>query len=158
MSSAFRGLVAGAVLALGLASVASAAASDPIIGTWKMNAAKSTFKSGPAFTAQTRTYAQSDKGITVTIKGMVGGKETSMSTTYMFDGKDYPVTGNADWDTVTGKQVDANKAEFTFKKGGKVVGTSSRVVSKDGKTMTAESNYTDAKGGKVESSMTFDRQ
>jgi hypothetical protein len=158
MKSAFRGLVAGAVLAFGLASVASAAAPDPIIGTWKMNAAKSTFKSGTAFTTQTRTYAQSDKGITVTIKGMAGGKETSMTATYMFDGKEYPVMGNPDWDTLTGKQVDANKAEFTFKKGGKVVGTSSRTVSKDGKTMTAESNYTDAKGGKVESTISFDRQ
>jgi hypothetical protein len=158
MRIAVARLIAAAVLALGLVSVASAAAPDPIIGTWKMNAAKSTFKSGPAFTAQTRTYSQSDKGITVAIKGMSGGKEMSTSATYMLDGKDYPVTGNADWDTVAGKQVNPDKAEFTFKKGGKVVGTSNRAVSKDGKSMTAEANFTNAKGDKVESSMTFDRQ
>ena len=158
MRRILKGVVGAAILTFGLASIASAAAPDPIMGTWKMNGAKSTFKSGPTITSQTRTYSQSEKGITVAIKSMVGGKENSGGATYMLDGKDYPVSGNPDWDMVAGKQVDANKAEFTFKKGGKVVGTSSRTVSKDGKTMTTEANYTDAKGGKVESSMSFDRQ
>jgi hypothetical protein len=157
MTSAFKRILVATLLAFGVVSVAAAAA-DPIIGSWKLNAAKSTFKSGPATTASTRTYTQTAQGISVTIKTTVGGKEMTNTTSYSFDGKDYPITGNPDWESVMAKQVDANKAEFTFKRAGKVVGSTTRTVSKDGKTMTATASYTDAKGGKVENEMVFDKQ
>jgi hypothetical protein len=158
MTSAVRRILVATLLAVGIAAVASAAAPDPVIGSWKLNTAKSTFKSGTPPSAQTRVYTQTDKGISLTMKNTVGGKETTTTTAYSFDGKDYPVTGNPDWDMITAKQVDANKAEFTFKRGGKVVGTTTRTVSKDGKTLTATADYTDAKGAKVDNSMVFDKQ
>jgi hypothetical protein len=158
MMSTSRRILVATLMAVGIAAVASAAAPDPVVGSWKLNAAKSTFKSGAAPTAQTRVYTQTDKGISLTMTNTVGGKETTTTTAYSFDGKDYPVTGNPDWDSLTPKQVDANKAEFALKRGGKAVGTTSRTVSKDGKTLTATADYTDAKGGKVENSMVFDKQ
>jgi hypothetical protein len=157
MKNTLRRVLLATMLTIGVAAIA-AAAPDPVVGTWKLNAAKSTFKSGAVTTAQTRTYAQTEKGLTVTIKGTVGGKETTTTASYSFDGKEYPITGNPDWDSLTAKQVDANKAEFTFKRAGKVVGSTTRTVSKDGKSMTATANYTDAKGGKVENEMVFDKQ
>ena len=81
-----------------------------------------------------------------------------MQTTYKLDGKEYPVTGAPGWDTLSGKQVDSNTAEFTLKKRGKVVGTTSRTVSKDGKTMTTRQSTTDAKGGKIETETVLDRK
>jgi len=56
MHSLFKTLLVGTVLAVGGIAVASAAsAKDPIIGTWQMNVAKSTFKPGPAPKSHTRT-------------------------------------------------------------------------------------------------------
>jgi hypothetical protein len=43
-------------------------------------------------------------------------------------------------------------------KGGKPVGTSTRTVSKDGKTLTSRAEYTAASGEKVAMSLVFDRQ
>ncbi len=157
MKLAIEGVLLSTLLVLGVATSASAA-QDPVVGSWKLNVAKSTFKSGAVPTAQTRTYAQTEKGLSVTINTSAGGKEQTMTASYALDGKDYTVTGNPDWDAIVGKQVDPNKAEFTFKRGGKSIGTTNRMVSKDGKTLTTESTYTDAKGGKVENTMVFERQ
>jgi hypothetical protein len=118
-----------------------------VIGSWELNIAKSKFTSGPVLKSQSRTYSQSGDSIAVVIKSVGSdGKETTMQTTYKLDGKDYPVTGAPGWDTISGKQVDSNTAEFTVKKGGKVIGKVSRTVSKDGKMLTSRQNTTTAKG------------
>ena len=83
------------------------------------------------------------------------GKETTVQTTYQLDGKDYPVTGTAEYDSLSGKQIDSKTAEFTLKKAGKTVGTTRRTVSMDGKTLTATSKNVDAKG---EDSLVFNKQ
>ena len=85
------------------------------------------------------------------------GKETTGKATYHVDGKDYPVTGSADYDSLSGKQIDRNTAEFTLSKAGKVVGTTRRTVSKDGNTLTATSKMTNDKGEKTENRMVFDK-
>ena len=145
-----RGLLSRAVLAMAAAgglALAAAATPDPVIGSWELNIAKSKFTTGPVLKSQSRTYSQSGDSIAVVIKSVGSdGKETTMQTTYKLDGKDYPVTGAPGWDTISGKQVDSNTAEFTVKKGGKVIGKISRTVSKDGKTLTSRQNTTTAKG------------
>ena len=145
-----RGLLSRAVLAMAAAgglALAAAATPDPVIGSWELNIAKSKFTTGPVLKSQSRTYSQSGDSIAVVIKSVGSdGKETTMHTTYKLDGKDYPVTGAPGWDTISGKQVDSNTAEFTVKKGGKVIGKISRTVSKDGKTLTSRQNTTTAKG------------
>jgi hypothetical protein len=133
--------------AAGGLALAAAATPDPVIGSWELNIAKSKFTSGPVLKSQSRTYSQSGDSIAVVIKSVGSdGKETTMQTTYKLDGKDYPVTGAPGWDTISGKQVDSNTAEFTVKKGGKVIGKVSRTVSKDGKMLTSRQNTTTAKG------------
>jgi hypothetical protein len=152
-----RSLLSRAVLAMaaaGALALAAAATPDPAMGNWELNVAKSKFTAGPAVKSQSRTYSQAGDSVTVVIKSVgTDGKETTMQATYKLDGKDYPVTGAPGWDTLSGKQVDTNTAEFTLKKGGKVVGTTSRTVSKDGKTLTARQDTTTAKGELV-----FDRK
>jgi hypothetical protein len=147
------------VAAVSGVTVAAAAAPDPVVGTWQLNPSKSTFTSGPAIKNQTRTYSQSGPSITLVMK-TVGpdGKEAITKTTYQLDGKDFPVTGNADYDSLSAEQVDSNTAKFTLKKGGKAVGTTSRTVSKDGKTLTAKQKMTNAKGEKSEGVLVFDKQ
>ena len=142
-----------------LVCISVAVAADPVVGTWQLNASKSTFTAGPAVKSQTRTYSQSGEAITVVLKSVgVDGKETTTRTTYLFDGKYHPVTGNPDYDGLTAKRVDANTAEFVLRKEGKTVGTTDRVVSKDGKTLTAKSKLTAADGQKTENVLVFDKQ
>ena len=86
------------------------------------------------------------------------GKEVSTHTTYHFDGKSYPVTGNPDYDNLTGKRLNSHMAQFTLKKGDKVIGRSTRTVSKDGKKLTATTHQTLASGDKIDSILVFDRQ
>jgi hypothetical protein len=157
-----RSLLSRAVLALTAAgglALAVAATPDPVIGSWQLNVAKSKFTSGPALKSQTRTYSQSGDSITVVIKSVgADGKETSMQTTYKLDGKDYPVTGAPGWDTLSGKQLDSNTAEFTLKKGGKVVGRTGRTVSKDGKTLMSRQSTVNEKGEKYEAELVLDKK
>lgn len=134
-------------------------ATDPVIGTWKLNAAKSTFNKGPAIKSQTRTYSQSGPNISLVMKtAAADGMEVTTQTTYQLDGKDYPVKGSADYDSLSGQQVDANTARFTLKKGGKTVGTTSRMISKDGKTLTSKMKITSAKGEESDGVLVFDKQ
>jgi hypothetical protein len=144
---------------MGGAAVAVAADSDPVIGSWQLNAAKSTWTSGPAVKSQNRTYSQSGPSISVVIKSTgADGKEATTQTTYQLDGKDYPVTGAPDYDSISGKQVNPRTATFTLKKAGKAVGTTTRTVSKDGKLLTSKASLTTAKGDKTENVMVFDKQ
>jgi hypothetical protein len=143
----------------GGASLAAAADSDPVVGTWQLNVPKSTFSAGPALKDQTRTYSQSGDKITL-VMTTVGpdGKEVTTHTTYQLNGKDFPVTGTPDYDSLSAKRINSNTAEFSLKKAGKEIGTTSRTVSKDGKTLTAKSKITTASGQKTESTMVFDKK
>ena len=157
-----RMLLITAVLVMAAAGgvpIATAATPDPVVGTWKLDVSKSTFTAGPAIKSQTRTYSQAGKTITLVMKSVsADGKKSTTHTTYHFNGKDFPVTGNADYDHLSGKQVDANTAEFSLKKDGKEVGTTSRTVSNDGKTLTSKIKMTTAAGEKTESVLVFDKQ
>ena len=157
-----RMLLITAVLVMAAAGgvpIATAATPDPVVGTWKLDVSKSTFTAGPAIKSQTRTYSQTGKTITLVMKSVsADGKKSTTHTTYHFNGKDFPVTGNADYDHLSGKQVDANTAEFSLKKDGKEVGTTSRTVSSDGKTLTSKIKITTAAGEKTESVLVFDKQ
>ena len=139
--------------------VAVAANPDPIVGTWKLDPGKSTFKSGPTITSQTRTYSQSGDEISLDMKSVgADGKESTTHTTYHLDGKSYPVTGNPDYDSLVGKQLNSHMAQFTLKKGDKVVGKTTRTVSHDGKKLTATSHETSKSGAKSENVLVFDKQ
>lgn len=156
-----RKLIILAALALVTAAsgvvIAGAPASDPVIGTWKLDVSKSTFTGSP-LRSQTRTYSQSGQSITLVMKSTsADGKEVTTRMTYQIDGKDHPVTGNPDFNSISGRQVDSNTARFTQKKGGQTVGTSTRTVSEDGKTLHVKSSLTTAKSTS-ESVLVLDKQ
>jgi hypothetical protein len=137
---------------------ASVFAADAVVGSWKLNTSMSKF-SGMAPKSGMRMYTESAEG-TVLDQKMVGadGKEMAMHTAIKYDGKDYPVSGNADADTVSAKVIDAHTTHFTMKKGGKEVGTVHRVVSADGKTLTVTNKGTHGDGKAYEDTLVFDRQ
>jgi len=137
---------------------ATAYAADAVVGTWKLNVEKSKF-SGAAPKSGTRVYAETADGTTLDQK-MVGadGKEMSMHVTIKYNGKDYPITGNPDGDSVAAKMIDAHTTDFTIMKGGKVVGSVHRVVSADGKTLTVSNKGTHADGKAYDDTLVFDKQ
>lgn len=152
-------ICAAFALVAAVSGLAVAGAPDPVIGTWKLNVSKSKFTAGPALKTQTRTYSQSGPTITLVMKSVAAdGSEATSKTAYQLDGKDYPIAGNPDFDSLSAQQVDSSTAKFTLKKGGKMVGSTERMVSKDGKTLTTTMKVTTAKGEASESEMVFDKQ
>ena len=108
-------------LTLGLCFVAAAVAfaSNPYIGTWKLNEAKSKIPaSAPKNTSV--VYEAAGDSIKVTVEGVDGtGKPTHNEWTGKFDGKDYPLTGDPTADTRSYKKINDSTAELTNKKDGK---------------------------------------
>lgn len=134
------------------------AQADPHIGTWVLNVAKSKYTPGPAPKEQTSVYAMAGQGIKVSTKAVgADGKPTMTEFTAMFDGKDHPVTGNADYDATMMKRVDSHTIEFTRKKGGKMVQTATSAVSKDGKTRTVTTTGVNAQGQKINNVAVFEK-
>src|SRR5215813_596879 len=148
-----------AVCLFATSSLSSFAQTDPHIGTWKLNLAKSKYSPGPPPKSQTATFEAAGQGVKVTAKITdAEGKTVDFQFTANYDGKDYPVTGNPDVDATALKRIDANTVEFTRKKAGKVVATATSVISKDGKTRTLTEKGVNAKGEKVSNTLVFDRQ
>jgi hypothetical protein len=149
-----------AFIALAITTVAALAA-DNSIGTWKLNLEKSKFTGAPMpVKSLTVTREASDGGVKQTTTGeQADGTAVNASYTAKYDGKDVPVTGNAPYDTIAIKQVNANTLTDTRKKtGGKYEGTGRLVVSNGGKTMTTTTKGTNADGKAFTSVFVFDKQ
>jgi hypothetical protein len=144
------------VASLAVAAVCFAA-DDPMMGTWKLNEAKSKIAPG-APKNHTVTYEAVGDQVRVLVVGIdAQGKNTHSEWTGKFDGKDYPVTGDATADMRSYKMEGKDTLEMTNKKDGKVAATGKVVVSADGKTRTVTINFTDAKGAKVTSTAVYDK-
>ena len=141
------------------ASTALAQSSNPHLGTWKLNLAKSRFDPGPAPSSDTRDFVVWDTdGVKHTVTTVrVDGTTSVTGYSAHYDGKDYKFTGPTA-DTVSLRRVDANTLETTLKFGGRVVQMSESVVSKDGQTRTVTVTGTDAQGRKINNVMFFDKQ
>lgn len=147
-----------AALVVGIVGVTALAQStNPLVGTWKLNAEKSkgsTFKSGT-----TKVEAAGD-GVKFTVD-LVGadGAATHWAFTAQYDGKDNPVTGKSPYgDTVALTRVDAKTTRITVKQGGKVTVTQTIVVSDDGKTRTTTTKGTDPKGQPLDAMSFYEKQ
>jgi hypothetical protein len=148
-----------AVCLVVLSPLSGFAQTDPSIGTWKLNLAKSKFSPGPPPKSLTQTFEAVGQGVKVTSKGTnAEGNPIDSQYTANFDGKDYPVTGSPNWDAISLKRIDANKVEFTLKKAGKVVMTGTGVISKDGKTRTLRTKGVNAKGEKTSGTAVYEKQ
>jgi hypothetical protein len=142
---------------LGLA--ASLFAADPFAGTWKLNVARSTIKSGPPPKSEISTFTAQDNGLKLAVNGVgADGKAFHVEYAATFDGKDYPLKGFTDADMIVINRVDAYTFYEQFKKAGKQVYSARLVVSKDGKTLTRTLNTKNAKGQDVTDTAVYKRQ
>ncbi|MGH2855497.1 MAG: hypothetical protein ACRDLF_15050 [Solirubrobacteraceae bacterium] len=134
-------------------------AADPVVGTWKLNVAKSKFSAGAELTAGTRVYTEANGVYTLDQKlTRADGKETSNKVQYR-DGKEVKqAAGASGADATLAKKIDANTWDFDLKKDGKVVGHVRRIVSADGKTLTVHNTGTQLSGVTGDETLVFDRQ
>jgi hypothetical protein len=133
---------------------------DPAVGTWKLNLEKSKPDAAmPKVTSVVRTYTATADGLKVSVQTVdaEGGKR-SVESTFTYDGKPHPVTGLADYDTIAVTRVGRFESKTELINAGKVIGHLTRVVSKDGKTMTVTVDETNAKGVKLHDVTVYDKQ
>lgn len=146
------------IAAFCLLAAASFAATDPNVGTWKLNESKSKIPAG-ASKNNTVVYTAEGDSFKCVIDGEDGsGKPLHSEWTGKFDGKDYPVTGDANADSRAIAKVDAHHYKVTQKKGGKVTSTGTIQISPDGKSRTVSVHGTDASGKKTSTTAVYDKQ
>ncbi len=151
-------MVSLAASALVLAS-SVALAGDNWIGTWKMDAAKSTFSPGPGPKSQTLKFEATRDGIQLTTDGVAAdGTTTHGGYVSKFDGKDVLWAGNPEADMASPKKISDNSYENVWKKGGKPMITAKVVVSADGKTLTVTNTGTNSKGQAVANTVVYNKQ
>jgi hypothetical protein len=148
-------LFTAAVLIGIVTGVALAQSGDPLVGNWKLNVAKSKgAKSGST------TIEAVGQGVRFTVD-LVGtdGTVSHWAFTGNYDGKDVPVTGNSPWgNSAALTRVDSRTIRIVSKQNGKVMTTSTIVVSADGKTRTTTTKGTDLKGQPVDVVSLYEKQ
>ena len=155
---AWKHLFAAAALVAFAATPSHAQPADPMLGTWKLNVAKSKtpYKSG------TSVVEAVGDAIKVTAD-LAGGDGTAYHWTWTakYDGKDVPITGTTPFGAGTVAaltRVDARTAKIVGKRNGEVILTQVIVTSADGKTRTLTTKGKDAKGQAVETVSVYDKQ
>ena len=158
MAKVTRVTVVFAAAMLAVAVLAAAQPKDPLVGTWTLNVAKSKYDPGPGPKGGTTTYETAGKGYKVTVKAEpASGEALQWSYTTELDGKDSPMAGNPNADTIAVKRIDAHTHEAVAKKGGKELNKQKRVVSADGKTMTITITGMNAQGQKVHNVAVYEK-
>ena len=151
--------VAGAAICAIVLGSAPAAQTDPLLGTWKLDVARSTYKPGPGPRGSIVTIEAAGKGIKVAVH-TVGADGTEVKWGYASarDGKDAPVTGNPNYDTANVTQTSPAEGTILYKKAGKTIVTVKTSVSKDGKRLTVTSTGTDPMGQPLNNVAVFLKQ
>src|SRR5262245_26001636 len=82
-------------------------AADLNVGIWILNAAKSKYTPAAQARYETIKIEAADDGIKVTLEGTgSAGKRVQAEWTRKYDGKDHPVTGSPDIDSLAYKKVN----------------------------------------------------
>ena len=151
-------------------------ATDLLVGTWKQNMALSTYSPGPRppGSGSIRQYAagndQSIVAVTMNIdeKGIPSLGAIAAAN---YDGREYAQHTVATLATSLGahispkisrtisyKPIDRYNVEITQRQDGQVISVSTRTISRDGKTMTERTDFTNAAGQRVNNVLVFEKQ
>jgi hypothetical protein len=144
---------------LGTICAVASFGADNSLGTWKLNASKSTFSPPQPVKSLTTRRESSGAGVKVTTTGEFSdGTPIESAYTAKYDGTPAPVDGTA-WDTISIKQVDADTfTTETRRTGGKYHATARVKISADGKTMTVTANGTNVEGKPFTSTSVYEKQ
>lgn len=146
---------------------------DPILGTWRLNVAKSTYSPGPpppATAIQIRHYAPGEGGSInyVLIVTDPQGVPNFQASVFKIDGKQYPVytaatthallTSGKTTDVMRAyRRIDRDSTEYVTYTNGVASPASVRVVAKDGKSFTDTTKGRNPQGREVHNVLIFER-
>ena len=160
MNGFLQTVTLGFVFALGASTVAAAAdKADTAIGTWTLDTAASKYHGGETPKSMTRVYSAGATGTDMKVTGVAAdGTAISQTATLTYDGKDCAVTGAPLYDTMSLTKVNGSTVKAELKKGGKVVGHTTRTISGKGTVLTLASAWKTAKGGTTHDLAVFKKQ
>jgi len=127
------------LIALALSLVAHAEQEAPWTGTWRLDEARSTARSGPSPYARTTLRIETVGDGLLVAYDMVGtrGGQTHIEWRGALDGRDYPVQGVDSVMTNAYRLLDERSYEIVVKLDGRPMATTRVSVSPDGATLTA---------------------
>lgn len=152
-------MLASVLFAIAVSPQVTFSQSDPMIGTWQLNLAKSKFSPGPPPRSLSHTLqgeGENRKFTTASVNaaGIPGG----IATMHIYDGMPHPSTGSPNFDATAYTRIDANTIILSRLKAGKLVQVETVVVSADGKTWTATRLGIDANGRQINDIAVYDKQ
>jgi hypothetical protein len=151
---------------------------DPLIGTWKQNTAQSTYSPEedrpPKGWYAVRQYESGNDGSIVAITMNVDGQglpSLRAISAANYDRKEYPqhtvatlatslsshIRPRVDR-TIAYTRVDPYTVQIVQRQGGAIIAKSTRILSRDGRTMTDRSDYVNAAGRRVTDVLVFEKQ
>jgi hypothetical protein len=145
-------------IALLLATSVFLQAADQFTGTWILNVAKSKYSPGKPPRSQTTKLETLKDGLREIVDRVnADGTTTHWDVTAKFGGKDTPISGDPDRDTVAIRKIDDYTLEVVNKKAGKVTTSMKLVVAKDGKSRTNTVTGKTATGADINNILFFDK-
>jgi hypothetical protein len=137
----------------------SYAQTDPLIGTWKLNLAKSTYSPGPAPRSGTLTVEAAGQGRTYTFDAInLAGMPVKAVFIAIDDGQPHPATGSPVADAASIRQINPYLRNYSLMKAGKEVQTGALVVSTDGKTATFFNTGVNENGQPISNVVVYEKQ
>jgi len=134
--------------------------SDPFLGVWQLNVAKSKFSPGPPPKSQTwyiwEDEAKIQKLSQVTING--AGVPSAVVLMHIYDDTPHPVPGAQGYDSSAYTRVDAHTIKSRYLNAGNLLQTATWTVSQDGKTLTYTATGVDANGRQVNQLRIYEKQ
>jgi hypothetical protein len=135
----------------------ASSSSDPLVGSWKLNVARSTFV-GDVPTKETRDVDPEKGGIhivdTVAYKD---GRAVRTEWVAKYDGKDYPMKGDPTH-TISISRASDHFFNFKIKVNGRVTTTGQIVCSPDRQSQTMTGTELDARGAQAQFTTFWDRE
>ena len=147
-------LAVSAVVVFTLALATAAMAADPMVGTWKLNVAKSTFRPGQATPKEQTLVVRALDADTLELVGTgtrTDGSAMSGRYTWPMSGgvRRYSQGARAEGVSIVEISIDAQLAYTIALQDGRQLRVTHWVFSKDGKTMAGTTTGVDAKGAPV---------
>lgn len=135
------------LLTISAFSVTAVAQHDPeelLVGTWVLDVNASRYLPGPPPRSETRVYTKSADGIDGVVKRtQADGKVLTIEYLANTD-REQMVTGTPEYDAVKLRQIDPFTSQALLTHGGTTFGVATRVIAKDGKSMTITFRRPDA--------------
>ena len=153
-----------AVVLSHLIACATVWAADAQTGNWKINVAKSHYKTAtPPMSQMVAIAPQGKDGVKVTVVAInAKGEKLTVEYAAQYDGKEYPRTetgaGAVAGQTVSLKRIDARTTERVTYLKGKKLGTEKWEISSDGKTRTVTQSGVGPDGKPVDNLLIYEPQ